>query len=104
MQTAGIATKDEQGQYKTEAPVREMEHRPQNNTAIVGILVAILTFLLVQTAGIAYWAGQQSSKQDATTVQIGELKTQLTYFQAQIQLLTTKLAALEAKDEGKKGR
>jgi len=96
MHTAvSTAVIDEQGQQEPEAQVREMEQKPQN-TAIIGILVAILTFLLVQTGGIAYWAGQQSGKQDATATQLNEMKQKMEIISAQYQVVTNKLAALEA--------
>lgn len=87
----------------TDATETGMEHRPQTSVAVVGILITILIFLLVQTAGVAFWAGGQSSKQDATTIQMTELKTQVQYLQAQIQVMTTKMAAIEAKEEAKNG-
>ena len=99
MRTAPITAVEkinEHGLEKEEMPIEEMEHRPQNSVAIVGILVTILIFLLVQTAGIAYWAGGQSSKQDTTQSQLNELKNRFDIISGQFQLVTNKLAALEA--------
>lgn len=97
MHTAAVTTLGiDEPRIGPEAQSGEMEAKPQTSVAVVGILVTILIFLLVQTAGIAFWAGTQSSKQDATVMQIQEMKTQITYFQAQMQVLTTKIAAMEA--------
>lgn len=87
---------------ETEVVTEQMEQRPQTSTAVVGILVTILIFLLMQTAGIAFWAGGQSSKQDATTTQLNEVKQQLQFIQVQYQVVASKLAALEATTEKRK--
>ena len=73
-----------------------MEPRPQTSVAVVGILVTILIFLLVQTAGIAYWAGQQSSRQDSTATQILDLKNKFEIIQAQYQVMSNDLATIKA--------
>lgn len=77
----------------------EMEHRPQaqhTNIAALGLQITVLIFLLVQTAGISYWAGQMSSKQDTQQKQAETLQRNIEIIQAQYQQVSNELSAIKA--------
>jgi hypothetical protein len=86
-------------QDETEAELREMEHRPQSsnsNISVIGLQITVLIFLLVQTAAIAFWAGQLSSKQDTTREQVQELKQKFEIIQVQYQVMGQDIAVIKA--------
>ena len=93
------------GTEATETGMEQRSHNSQTNVAVIGILITILIFLLVQTAGIAYWAGQMSSKQETAGKTQETLQRNFEIIQAQYQQVSNELAAIKAAQSvEKKGR
>jgi len=74
----------------------KQEQKTQSNIGLYAIGVTILIFIFGQTAAGFYWAGGQGRGQDELAKQMTGLKSDNTYVQAQLQVLATKVAGLEA--------
>ena len=95
-------------QTDIEVEQEEMEQRSQSshtNIAAIGLQITVLIFLLVQTAGISYWAGQMSSKQETAAKTQETLQRNFEIIQAQYQQVSNELSAIKAAQfVEKKGR
>lgn len=104
--------RDEPGHVSAEHGIvkegeEEVVKQANNTTGIYAILVTILLFLLVQTAGIAYWAGGISRAQDNYDRSQQSLDSRIQYLQTQNEVLAKQFAKLEgqiAADRERKGR
>jgi len=87
--------KNKNGDGAAGAPEDDMPNKPQSNTGIVSILVSILLFMLVQTAGIAFWAGGVCKSQDVMSQDLKDLKSKPEERDKTIQTMSMKMAQLE---------